>query len=109
MVTQVMSDLEAIVFDYLTKRNILFSFQTSLMGGHFSLGGAVVDFIIGNLAWRIQGEFWHTGVTKSGADDIQREMLSGMGYTVVDLWGQDLLNRLDETLTKALLGEEMLK
>jgi len=109
MVTQVASNLEILVINWLTKRGIAFSFQVSIMGGHFSLGGAVVDFLLEpNLAWRTMGEYFHRGVTKSGADEIQREMLSGLGYIVVDLWGEDLLNRLDETLTKALQGIEML-
>jgi len=107
----ILSDIEQLVYDWLTKRQIPFESQVSVRGGVFSLGGAKIDFILieSRICLRIQGEYYHTGVTKEGSDIIQKEMLSALGYTVVDIWGQDLLNRLDETLTKALLGEEMLK
>jgi len=103
------SDLERIVYDWLVRRGISFDFQTSFSGGHYQLGGSVVDFLIGNLAWRVQGEYWHRGVEKAGADIIQREMLESLGYTVVDLRADDLENMANETLTKALRGEEMLR
>ena len=113
MTTQVMTDIEQIVYDWLTARNIPFRFQSALMGGFYQLGGAVVDVIITdrNLAWRIQGEYWHRGVSKTGQDILQREMLNELGYTVVDLLSDDLEDptRRDETLTKALRGEEMLR
>ena len=108
---QPMSNLEALVYHWLVQRNILFDFQSSLMGGHFALGGAVVDFILveNNIALRVAGEYWHKGVEKTGSDIIQREQLVAMGYTVVDLLADDLENRLNETLTLALQGQEMLK
>ena len=107
---QLYTNLEALVLEYLIHRQVEFQFQTSLSGGFYELGGAVVDFIIpeGNLAWRIMGEYWHAGVEKTGSDILQKEMLSNLGYTVVDLLGQNLLNRLEETMAKALKGEEML-
>ena len=110
MVEPVMTDIEAIVVRWLTARKIQYQFQTSLAGGFYELGGAVCDIIIPErrLAWRIFGEYWHRGVVPEGADVIQRELLEGLGYTVVDLWGDDIENRLNETLTKALRGEEML-
>jgi len=105
-----MSDLEAIVFNFLTRRKIPFNFQTSIAGGHFQLGGSVVDFLVEpNLAWRVMGEYYHQGVEKTGSDTIQREMLEGMGYTVVDLNASDIENRLEETLRLALEGREMLR
>ena len=109
MLEQPMSDLEALVYNFLVRRNIPFDFQTSLAGGFYSLGGAVVDFIIRDLAWRVMGEYFHKGVEKTGSDIIQREQLVAMGYTVVDLLADDLENRLNETLTLALQGQEMLK
>ena len=110
MVEQVMSGTEEIVYRWLVKKKIDFQFQTSLMGGFYSLGGAVVDFLFPNrmLAWRVHGEYWHSGVEKRGSDLIQKELLANLGYTVVDLWEDDIRDRTDETLTKALLGQEML-
>ena len=106
-----MSDIEAIVYQWLTRKNIEFQFQTSLMGGFYQLGGTVVDFLIPsrNLAWRVQGEYFHSGVTKEGSDLIQREMLTELGWTVVDLFSNDIIDKTDETLTKALQGIEMLR
>lgn len=107
----VMTDIERIVYDYLVKRNIAFDFQTSLAGGLFQLGGAVVDFILEErrLAWRVFGEYWHRGVEKTGSDTIQREMLTELGYTVVDLWSSDLESRPEQTLRLALEGREMIR
>lgn len=101
------SDLEIIVIRWLEKNKIEYKFQTSLMGGFYQLGGVVVDFIIDNLAWRVMGEYWHEEVEMKGHDLTQREMLTSMGFIVIDLWGEDLRNRLDITLRKALQGEEM--
>jgi len=110
--TQVGSDIELIVLNWLVKRGIAFQFENSLMGGFYELGGAVVDFLVEpNLAWRIMGEYWHRGVTKAGSDLIQKENLSAMGLVVVDIWSMDLETpeRVNETLTKALQGIEMLR
>lgn len=106
-----MTDIEALVFNWLTRKNIEFQFQTSLMGGFYQLGGAVVDFLLParNLAWRIFGEYWHRGVQKEGSDVLQKETLAAIGWTVVDLWSSDIQDRLEETLTKALRGEEVLR
>ena len=106
---QVGTDIELVIILWLTKRGIDFQFQSSLMGGFYELGGAVVDFIVqGYLAWRVFGEYWHRGVRKEGSDAVQREMLENLDFTVVDIWSDDIESRLDETLTKALQGEEML-
>ena len=110
MTTLVASNLERIVYDYLVRHNIEFRFQTSIAGGIFALGGSVVDFIVEpNLAWRIRGEYWHRGVEKTGSDAIQKEMLITKGYVVVDILADDILNNLEQTLTLALQGQEMLR
>ncbi len=107
----VQTDIEAIVYGWLTDRKISFGFQTSLRGGFFQLGGAVVDFLIPdrNLAWRVFGEYYHRGVTKEGSDLLQKEMLTELGWVVVDLWGDDILERTKETLSLALEGQEVLR
>jgi len=105
----IMTNIEALVVGWLNRHKIEYQFQTSLSGGFYELGGAVVDFLVEpNLAWRVMGEYWHQGVEKSGSDVIQREMLEAEGWIVIDLWGDDLENRLNETLTKAIRGEQML-
>ena len=111
MARAVASDLELMVLEWLDRRGIVYQFQTSLAGGHFQLGGSVVDFIIPDrlLAWRVQGEYWHRGVEKTGSDIIQKEQLETLGYVVVDLLEDDLRNRLNQTLTLALMGQEVLR
>lgn len=111
MVEQPMTDIEAIVFRWLTQRNIDFQFQTSLRGGWYSLGGAVVDFLLpaSRLAWRVMGEYYHQGVEKKGSDILQREMLVELGWTVVDILGDDVKDRTDETLELALEGQEVMR
>ena len=111
MVTQALSDIEAIIYNWLTKRNVAFTFQSSMFGGRFELGGAVVDFTLDelNIALRVQGDYFHTGVEKSATDEVQRELLESQGWTVVDIYGSDLETpeEVNNTLTKAMRGEEV--
>lgn len=108
-----MTDIEAIVYRWLLRRKIRFEFHSSLLGGIYQLGGAVVDFVISDrmLAWRVMGEYWHSTVPKRGSDLLQRERLASRGYIVVDLFGQDLEDpgRREEAFMKALQGQEMLR
>ncbi|KKL12247.1 hypothetical protein LCGC14_2537680 [marine sediment metagenome] len=110
MVELVASDIELIVIRWLERRKIAFKFQTSFAGGFTELGGAVIDITIGDLrlAWRINGEYWHRGVVPEGKAALQKEAIEADGYIVVDLEEQDIKERTNETLTKALLGQEML-
>ena len=107
---QVMSAPEAIVYRWLVKNGIPFSFQTSLMGGHFELGGSVLDCILTErqIGRRVQGMYWHQGVAKKGTDELQRENLEALGLTIVDIWEDDLEDRLEETMQLAIQGREML-
>jgi len=111
MRTRIATDIELIVLKWLDRNKIEYQFQSSLMGGYFELGGAVIDILIRdrNLAWRIMGEYWHRGVVPSGRDAIQREMLEAEGWTVVDIWSMDLEDpsRLEQTMRLALQGQEM--
>ena len=110
MVIRMATDIELIVLRYLDKLKIEYQFQTSLAGGFYELGGAVVDFLLPSrsLAWRIFGEYWHKPIGTSGRDMVQRELLTSMGWIVVDIWGSDIKERLEETMRLALQGREML-
>uniref|UniRef100_A0A6M3LM78 DUF559 domain-containing protein n=1 Tax=viral metagenome TaxID=1070528 RepID=A0A6M3LM78_9ZZZZ len=112
MATRTASDIELIVLRWLDKKGIIdFEFQSSFGGGRFELGGAVVDFLFTerSLAWRVQGDYYHTGMAKEATDSVQRELLESEGWIVVDLWGSDLKDpaRREYTLQRALLGEEV--
>ena len=113
MVTQIASDIEIIVMQWLDKRKIQYVFQAAIAGGFFELGGAVVDFLLEDMmmAWRVHGEYWHRGVAPEARDMVQKELLAGLGYTTVDIWGDDLLDpaKREGVLLKALRGEEALR
>jgi len=112
MNTQIASDLERIVLEWLDKRNIMYNFQSSLLGGRYELGGSIVDITFPErlLGWRIQGDYWHKQIAKQATDSVQRELLESQGWTIVDIWGEDLETpeEVNNTLEKALRGEEML-
>ena len=110
MVEQIMTDIEEIVYNWLVKHKVAFIFQSSLAGGYYELGGSVVDFLLEerNIAIRVFGEYWHKGVAKTGADALQREMLTALGWTVVDLWSGDIEDHLEQAMRLALQGREML-
>ena len=108
--TQIASEPELIVMGWLTRNKIIFTFQSWMAGGLYELGGSVVDFTLDELdiALRVMGEYWHRGISKSGQDLIQREMLISLGWTVVDLQEDDIRNRLEQTMRLAIQGKEML-
>ena len=112
MVQQVMTKPEAIVYRWLLKNDIAFTFQSSMMGGRFSLGGAVVDFVLTELriGLRVQGRYWHEGVNKKAMDDIQRENLEAEGLIIVDIWDDDLEtpSEVEATMQLAIQGREVL-
>ena len=112
MVTQTYTDIEGLVLAWLERHKIVYEFQSSLLGGWYSLGGSVIDFLFPDrrLAWRIMGEYWHRGVEKTGSDLIHKELLENIGWTVVDLWESDLKDprRLEQAMGLALQGEEIL-
>ena len=105
------SDLEKLVYAYLATHNIPFDFQSNVLGEGFGqqIGDAKVDFILpdNRIAIRVQGEYWHKQPATEAKDIIQRERLIAMGWKVVDIWTNDIKNNLEETMRKALIGEEM--
>jgi len=104
---------EYLAFDWLERKGLAqgedFIFQSSRMGGRQLYGGAVVDFDFPDrqLAWRIQGEHFHIGNPAKEASDIMQKMsLETLGYTVIDVYAQDVLERRNYVLTHALNGEQ---
>lgn len=65
-----------------------FTFQSSMMGGRATLGGAITDFIVPpGLAIRVMGEYWHyaQGRGKVVIDLIQQGQLESMGFEVINI------------------------
>lgn len=105
---------EYVAFTWLVKHGYEpyedFQFQSSQMGGRQLFGGAVVDFDFPwfPMAWRIQGEFWHVGdPATEGRDAMQKLMLESYGYTVVDIYAQDVVQRTDWILDNAIAGVQV--
>ncbi len=104
----VASDLELLVYNWLTQKRITFEFQSQMIGGYIrSLGDAIVDFLLTdlNILLRVQGEYWHTDIKEVARDRIQKAALESMGYIVVDLWESDIKENLDYIMSRALVGQ----
>lgn len=104
---------ERIVWKWLIDRQYRFIMQRSEFGGALVLGGAVVDFVVYDLAGqpvalRVQGDYWHGPKfpDRQARDDEHYHRLTAMGYLVVDLWEHDIYNAvLHKRLTAYILGE----
>lgn len=109
---------ELVAYDWLTTRNIGFDFQSSVLGGIFELGAALVDFAI-NLPvgyWtllRIQGTYWHTQASVMARDEYQKGRLEKAKYrgrpvkAVVDIWEHRLYEDTGTVMQRALYGLEV--
>ncbi len=105
-----LSDIEKVVYIWLTNHKIPFNMQQRF-GTYREVGSATVDFILpeSNIALRIMGRYWHTGLEMEGRDAMGKEILAQMGYIVVDLWEETLQPyRLDDTMEHAIKGEEVI-
>ena len=105
-----LNNLERIVYHWLIKHSILFTAQAPMFGAG-ELGSATVDFILTarNVAIRTMGGYWHTGLEVNARDLLGREKLTEAGYTVVDVWEDDINHNLDAVMELAIAGQEMLK
>ena len=104
---------ERIVWKWLIDRQYRFIVQRAEFGGALVLGGAVVDFVVYDLAGqpvalRVMGDYWHGPKFpgRQARDDEHYQRLTAMGYLVVDLWEGDIYNAvLAERLTAYIMGE----
>lgn len=107
---------ELLTYAWLQRRNIAFEFQTAALGGRQTHGGAVLDFLVSGLssnglyAWRVHGEYWHTGPDVEEKDFVQACRLLHIKVggvpivAVVDLWENDVYDRSPEVFEKAEVG-----
>ena len=105
-----LNNLEKIVYGWLIKHSILFTAQAPMFGAG-ELGSATVDFILTarNVAIRTMGGYWHTGLEVNARDLLGKEKLTEAGFTVVDVWEDDINRNLEATMELAIAGQEMLK
>jgi len=84
-----------------------FTYQTPLMGGRMTKGGAVIDFEFTNppdLAINIQGVYYHYefGVEQKARDIITRAQLAGQGITLVFIDEDDIMQDPEYYVKEAL-------
>ena len=98
-----MSSWELAVYRALQARAISFTPQVSYEGGRGILGGMAVDFLLPdyNAIVRVMGP-WHNLPSARERDALQRTYLTGRGYTVIDLWEEEIENL--DTALQAKLG-----
>ncbi len=91
------TELESKVYNWLTGRNVNFDFESSLLNGRTDLAGLIIEFLLDNeVALRIQ----------RAGEVVERQILEGIGFRVVDLKESDINVNLDITMLKAISGEE---
>lgn len=84
--------------------------QASILGPTGEGLVAKVDFLVVRevrpMVWRVQGEYWHYGLgtSKRAHDALQRRMLEGLGYSVIDLDERDIMRRLEYIVEEAIQG-----
>ncbi len=106
------SDLEWFVYDWLTRQHIPFDYQVPYLGGRFSKGGQIIDFVllgtIPRILLGVQGEWWHYRNTQQGAiSQLAKLSLQRGGDIVVYLRENDLRARLDYTMREAVKGHQL--
>ena len=106
-----LNNLERIVYNWLIKHSILFTAQAPMFGGAGELGSAIVDFILTerNVAIRVMGGYWHSGLETNARDLLGKEKLAEVGYTVVDVREENLTaGKINNTMELAITGQEAL-
>ena len=94
---------ERLISDWLNKNGVDYLFKTNLAGGYYSLGSAICDFILPN--WIILRV--NEGYGQETINQVQEAMLEEEGWTIVDVWIDDVRDKLDEVMEKAITGEEL--
>lgn len=104
---------ERIVWKWLIDEDYTFIGQRTEYGGRLVSGGAVIDFLVYDLAGkpvalRVQGDYWHGPKfpQRQARDDEQFYRLTARGYLVVDLWESDIYEAVEkDRLTPYIMGE----
>ncbi len=110
---------ELATYDWLENRGFSFEFQSSMLGGQYMHGGAVVDFLVADISrmgwyvWRVQGQYWHQGLEVGVKDESQkarlrRAWIKGIPVVeVVDLYERRILDDYPDVFEKAEAGVEL--
>lgn len=98
---------ERAVYNVLIKLGVPFEFQSKMLGGRDEKGGLIADFTIPSLMLiiRVQGEYYHYGRPSVEARDLfQKEALTSLGWTVIDILGDDAVSNANYYVSEALKG-----
>jgi len=109
---------ELCTMEWLERKRTPYEFQSAQMGGRRIAGGAVIDFLVdisaaGWYVWRVQGEYWHSGMETEARDEAQAERLMRLRIggrpvaAVVDLWELDIYDRYPTVFELAEAGVGM--
>lgn len=105
---------ERIIWKWLLDKDYLFVGQYAESGGNMVVGGAVVDFLVYDIAgkptaMRIMGDYWHGPKfpQRQARDDEQYYRLVSMGYLVVDLWEHDIYQAVEQDRLTAYIMDEV--
>lgn len=103
------SNLEWLVYRWLSASNVEFLFQVPIAGGRVEKGGIIADFVLTDrippVILRAQGFHWHGESTSSRARDLEQKLvLTDLGFEVVDLRESDLTTNLDYAMRQAIAG-----
>lgn len=104
---------------WLNWKQVSYEYQAIVQGGRGRAGGQVLDFVVVNngaqMAWRVNGTYWHTKPERKELDEVQRAALKKDGYRgvpiryVVDLWDVHIMNPdiRERAFESALSGIEL--
>lgn len=105
---------ERIIWKWLLANDYSFIGQYAESGGNLVIGGAVIDFLVYDLAGlpaalRIMGDYWHGPdfPNRQARDDEQFYRLTAMGYLVVDLWEKDIYEAVEHDALTAYIMREV--
>lgn len=107
------SDIEWLVYWYLTAHGVKFDYQYPVAGGRYSVLpgiGQVLDFTVPDrsLVLNVQGEYWHYSTTALRQEAlVKKNELLSLGWRVVYVLGHDLQHQLAGTMEAALQGLQL--
>lgn len=111
---------DLMVQDFLIENNIDFQIEKTFFNKE-NHGWAIVDILVGNTAFEVQGTYWHADPRFYKKDDIfqhnktaediwardssKKLFLESFGLKVVYLWQEDIINNFD--IIKSLILENI--
>lgn len=106
--------IELCTYDWLSQKQIPFSYQSWVNGGRARSGGVIPDFTLEyngrGMAWLCNGDYWHNRPEVAISDVADKLALIGHWFehtfieVVVDLWEHRIIHERPLIFEMALLG-----